>query len=176
MSIEQQVRDKHTLEENTRKFLALAASMSSEELEIALGRLADQLIDECDEAEKLHITLKGALLKGYFDLRKRNIKKQNKLKRVAEYLHSDLASPSLDAWHNTCTSARIAWREKRKTMSFLGRIFTEVEIPDFMLPPKPQSPPMPERLIYTVAKCRLLPKGKRPPSDTATDNLLLLAP
>lgn len=74
MSIEEAVRRKHAFEHTLKDYLQFVSAMSREEIELSLGRLADngQLISE-----------KGAILKIYLDLRNAGIKRQNKVKRVS---------------------------------------------------------------------------------------------
>jgi len=69
MSVEKAIREKHAFRDRLLKFLSTAEIMTNDEIEIALGRLADVLHDTKNEDEQLNLRLKLAGLKVYFDLR-----------------------------------------------------------------------------------------------------------
>lgn len=79
MKIEELIRARHEFEDDVREFLDLASAMSNRELEIALARLADMLNEEKEEEASIRVS--GELLKIYYDLRTRGVKRQFKFKR-----------------------------------------------------------------------------------------------
>ena len=69
MSVEKAIREKQAFRDRLREFLSIASMMTTDEIEIALGRLVDLLSKVKDEQEKLNLQVKGVALKVYFDLR-----------------------------------------------------------------------------------------------------------
>jgi len=78
-SIERAVREKQVFERKVREFLSIASSMTNQELEIALARLADRLQATQGDEE---FRSKGAILNIYYQLRVAGLKKQSSLARA----------------------------------------------------------------------------------------------
>lgn len=79
-SVEQAVRQQQAFEERLREFLSMASSMTNQELEIALAKLADLL--QTTKAQPESIRTKGAILNTYYQLRAAGLKKQSTLARI----------------------------------------------------------------------------------------------
>ena len=86
MNMEDAVRERHAFEDRVKRFLDLASLMTDRELEIALGRLVDLL--KTRSKQRQHVQVRGEILNSYYDLRRRGVKKQRKLKR-ALIVHPD---------------------------------------------------------------------------------------
>ena len=82
MSVERAVREKQAYRNRLREFLSIAAVMTTDEVEIALGRLADLLGTADGEHAELEIRAKGTALKVYFDLRQSAILTQDHARRT----------------------------------------------------------------------------------------------
>ena len=91
-SVEQAVREQQAFEERLREFLSIASSMTNQELEIALARLADSL--ESSKAHPESIRIKGTILNIYYQLRAAGLKKQSTLARVKHNLKAGYISGS----------------------------------------------------------------------------------
>ncbi len=81
-SVEQAVRQQQAFEERLREFLSIASSMTTQELEIALARLADLLQTTKPQLES--IRTKGAILNVYYQLRAAGLKRQSTLARIKQ--------------------------------------------------------------------------------------------
>jgi len=79
-SVAQAVRQQQVFEERLREFLSMASSMTNQELEIALARLADLL--QTTETQPESIRTKGTILNIYYQLRAAGLKKQSTLARI----------------------------------------------------------------------------------------------
>ena len=79
-SVEQAVRQQQAFKERLREFLSMASSMTNQELEIALAKLADLL--QTTKAQPESIRTKGAILNTYYQLRAAGLKKQSTLARI----------------------------------------------------------------------------------------------
>ena len=91
-SVEQAVREKQAFDERLREFLSIASSMTNQELEIALARLADSLQRTKDHPESIRI--KGTILNIYYQLRVAGLKKQSTLARIKHNLKAGYISGS----------------------------------------------------------------------------------
>jgi len=80
MNMEDAVRERHAFEDRVKQLLDLASMMTDRELEIALAKLVDLLNSQPHQQEDIQI--RGEILNSYYDLRRRGIKKQRKLKRA----------------------------------------------------------------------------------------------
>lgn len=81
-SVEQAVRQQQAFEERLREFLSIASSMTTQELEIALARLADLLQTTKPQLES--IRTKGGILNVYYQLRAAGLKRQSTLARIKQ--------------------------------------------------------------------------------------------
>lgn len=81
MKVEELVRQKHAAEQALKEYLRFVSTMSCEEIELAMGRLADMLSEPYDADSLALIFLKGSILKVYLDLRVSGEKKQKSRQR-----------------------------------------------------------------------------------------------
>ena len=114
MSVEKAVREKHAFRDRLREFLEIAAIMTNDEIEIAMGRLVDLINNLNDEDAILNCRYKGTALKCYFDLRLAGGAKHNRWKRhftSGDSLANGLARngpsgpPFVDFWKKTKTAS-----------------------------------------------------------------------
>jgi hypothetical protein len=82
MSFEQMIIQRQAFRHDLREYLSFISAMSTDEIELALGRLADMLLASMD-AQKMEIAIKGTVLKIYFDMRRSGKKSQSMIKRFA---------------------------------------------------------------------------------------------
>lgn len=160
MSYEQAVRTKHQFQANLKEFFRYASAMTIEEIELALGRIADRLSTSTAEQDSFHYQVKGVALKIYFDLRQVSQKSQviilrqrlqsemqdyfanlgrlawqvnanQHFKRYEQYLKElDIYDDKLHDWHDEVEVIR-------KKVGFFKRIITLDHID---LPPQPARP------------------------------------
>lgn len=179
MSYEQAVMKKHIFEQSVRGFLKYTAVMTNEEIEISMARLADIL--ELDliynEEEKLHRTIKGALLFKYLECRIAGVVSQSMMKRVFHRVamkefytekgmqnhqlaledHTKKRRMQMKAYNLKYKKHQLEYKkhqdeektrlEKHKKKSLLKRFFSPPELPP--LPPlPPQVIPEPDAQPY----------------------------
>lgn len=145
MTIETAIRERHAFEDRVRIFLELASVMTDREIEIALARLVDMLNEDRNEASRTNISLKGELLKAYFDLRRQGSKPQRKIKRTLQLIPAD---PQL------CLPVRKANLWGRENWSaYLIRCTTEMILfHTSQIPPSASpSPPSPTDIVKLLA-------------------------
>jgi hypothetical protein len=156
-------------------FLARVSAMTREEIELAMGRLADSLTNARDATEQLQIKLKGSILKTYLNLRTSGVLRQSRLRRfgfrgkmkkyfedVARGRHMQetqqylSAKKSIEGEHLRLVDA---WRQEQrkwtadvKKLPFFERLFRKPEPPVF--PRYPQSPVSPALVEDVVARSR----------------------
>lgn len=82
MGYEDEVRARHAFEQAIRDFLSLLSAMTREEMELSIGRIADNLNSEASAVCETQSLLKGKVLRIYLDLRHERVLKQNKLRRL----------------------------------------------------------------------------------------------
>ena len=80
LSVEQAVREQQAFEDRLREFLSIASSMTNQELEIALARLADMI--QTTKGQPEPIRAKGTILNIYYQLRAAGLKRQSTLARI----------------------------------------------------------------------------------------------
>jgi len=169
MSIECSIRERHAFEARIKKFLTLAATLTTDEVEVTLGRLADMLGELFLPRGREHVMIKGHILKIYFDLRRTGRKVQGKR---PGYLSCDETHPLMIAYREQFAAAEKEWDLKRQKMSFIGRL---LDISDPLLPGYP-SISFSEMLIHQVASFVLLPESVDVPGDVTPEAIMFLAP
>lgn len=197
MSVEEAVRRKHAFQRALKGYLQFVSVMSREEIELSVGRLADLLNSSEDEAEALHVSVKGVVLNIYLDLRNAGVKKQSKAKRVT--LLPAMNRFFVERGRSKHTSAMqryraarqhhkermSAWQKHVESLSFMKRWFG-------VRPPRPAAPSLPapvglfvkqskanadmsEYLIASAANFHLLSVPQRA-EDVRRANVEQLAP
>lgn len=81
MTIEEEVRKKHEFDDMQDELLKLASELSLRELEIAMAKLADKLLEEKEDTEKNNLKIKGEILRQFYEVRKGDPSKEKKFKR-----------------------------------------------------------------------------------------------
>lgn len=178
MNFENTIREKQKLEKKITDFLKLVASMSIDELEIALAILADALSQQSSYLEACHTQLKGEILKEYYDLRKAGKIKQVKLKRLMDNLFSGSrfpAHPKMLEYENEKGKRDTEWKKEILAMSIVKRFFIQKSLPLNRHPSFPDIP-LPEILIHAVAEYRLTDLNTPLPEGLVPKNLLTFAP
>ena len=178
MSIEDTVREKHEFERRVTEFLKIVASMSVNEIELALARVADQLSYPTGDVEVEHIQVKGQILKEYFNSRKYGQLKQVKLKRFINYLASwnhAPRHPALEKWEKERDARQEEWREQVRNMTLLKRLLTKDSLPHDRMPKYPEIPES-ELLIHSVAAYRLFDANSPMHREVDAKKLVELAP
>ncbi len=196
MSVEEAVRRKHVIELALKDYLQFISVMSREEIELSLGRLADLLNSSQDGAEALHVSVKGAVLKIYLDLRNAGIKKQSKVKRMTLrpamkrfFLDRGRAehASAMQRYRAACQhhKARMTeWKEGVRSLPLLKRLFAKpsppaaptlpVSVEQFVKQSKAEAD-MSEYLIASAAHYRLLSVPQRV-EDVQREDVKQLAP
>ncbi len=183
MSIEKMVRDKHAFRERLKEFLAIAGAMTTDELEIALGRLADMLSTAQNDSQEENIRLKGSALKVYFDLRVAGEKTQSKLKRLA--LRRGLSEWQKNKGEHAYQLAHAKWKaecatikQKAKHLPLVKRLFVnKPNLPtpfDFMAQVV-RTTGTPDYLVDGIANFSLIPQGESG-QDVSREEVKLIAP
>ena len=183
MGIEDLIREKHSFRERLKEFLSIACTMTTDELEIALGRLADMLNLSTADAEKSNIRIKGATLKQYFDLRTSGEKSQSTLKRT-------LLIRKKNKWceergWSAYRKAQSKWdaeyasiKERAKNLPILKRLFIKPP-PDTPYPlvfiEKEKNIGMHEFLIAQIAEYQLV-STETSEQNVSIDEIKLIAP
>ena len=183
MSIENLVREKHAFRERLKEFLSIAGAMTTDELEIALGRLADMLSTAQNCAQEDNIRVKGATLKVYFDLRVAGEKTQSNFKRLAlrrglrewqEKRGEHAYQLARDKWKAECA----AIKQKTKGLPFIKRFFVNkpyLPAPYEFIGKVKESTGAPEYLVDSIAHFPLIPKGESS-QDVSREEVKLIAP
>ena len=187
MSIEQLVREKHAFRERLKEFLALAGAMTNDELEIALGRLADMLTMSQDGHEKEDARTKGAALKYYFDLRIAGEKSQASLKRtfmrnkMIEWRTKHGQQTGMQAYRQAQEKWKAeyeAFKKQIQGLPFIKRIFAASPISPSALVFIEQAKAklgMPDYLIAQVTSFKLIPNNEAA-QDISRDDIKMIAP
>jgi hypothetical protein len=142
------VRQKHAAEQTLKEYLLFLSTMSNEEIEIAMGRLADILSDSSDVEVVSFMSLKGRVLKIYLDLRLSGLKKQKGRGRSNHKLGMNIfyaaKGKAIHAqWMQRYQEAMCIydrnfdeWRNEVKRIPLLRRFFSA--------PPHPKKPELPD--------------------------------
>lgn len=183
MSIEKLVREKHAFRERLKEFLAIAGAMTTDELEIALGRLADMLSTAQDNNFRENICVKGVSLKVYFDLRVSGEKSQSKLKRLA--LRCDLGEWQKARGKHAYKMAYAKWKaecaaikQRAKGLPLLKRFFVNQPCLPVLLvfiEQVKQTTGIPDFLVDSIANFSLIPNGESG-QDVSREEVKLIAP
>lgn len=168
--------------------------MTDQELEITMGRLADMLLDSDNENEKFHISVKGVVLKLYFDMRCAGIKRQSAVKRLThrsamkryftdkgKTKHA-IAVAQYKSALSTYNIELTQWEVKIQKLPLLRRMFAErPKAPtcpagvEWYIAQSKAKADMPEYLIASAAEFRLIavPLNIK---DVKQEEVKLLAP
>lgn len=177
MSYEKAIKEKHMLEDRVVKFLKLIASMSDNEIEISLARLADRLLRHSNEPENRHVQFKGDLIKEYFDLRKLGQLKQIKLRRVMSYFISEENFPShskIVEYEKEKERRRLEWKRIRGDMPLVKRLFIGKKLPLDQFPPS-ANVSQSEMLVHFVVEYRLVNIDKPIPNEVLAKKFITYA-
>ena len=171
MSVERAIRERQAFEARIREFLTLAAALTTDEVEIALGRLADELGELSEPKDQERVMVKGQILRIYFDLRRTGRSAQG----MRPGYQSRETHPLMVAWRKQMASAQKEWDLELQKMSFIGRFFA------YSTPPPDRVPAYPiisdsEMLIHQVASFVLVPESIDVPGDVTPEAIMLLAP
>ncbi len=178
MSVENKVRERQEFERRIKEFLTLVASMSVDEIELALARLADQLSNSTDSGKVEKIKIKAQILSQYFNLRKSGAVKQVKFKRFISSLvgWSNLPQhPMLEKYQRERDARLEEWINKRRKMNWLKKCLTSD------IPPNDQMPKYPiisnsEILIHSVVSYKIFNEKSALPEEIDAKKLIQYVP
>ena len=171
MSVERAIRERQAFEARIKEFLALAAALTTDEVEIALGGLADILGELSEVKDQERVMVKGHILRIYFDLRRTGRRAQG----ARPGYQSRETHPLMVAWREQIASAQKEWDLERQKMSFIQRFFADLSVPPDLRPKYPIISDS-EMLIHQVASFVLLPDNTDVPGDVTPEAVMLLAP
>jgi hypothetical protein len=162
MSIEENIRDRHAFDKAVSVFLDSLAGFTVEEVELSLGRVADQTLACSDPVTQAHLQVRGRVLHLYLELRQSNLIafKRSELKNLAKVVikrealivgkkkHEEL----VDRWKSARViyeEAILVWEARQASRSWIGRFFGK-----FNPPYEPGEPP-PQRHYVELYECRI---------------------
>jgi len=169
MSYEEAVRAKHAFQNSLKEFFRYASAMTTEEVELAMGRIADRLSTANSEEARFHYQVKGTALKMYFDFRQAANKSHAmvlrlRLKSEMKEYFSELGAEEYVKQEKAHSKRYLAfkdamadywskfekWQEERKKHSLLKRMFNSRDLPEPPEAPDPVSENFPVLLSYYV--------------------------
>jgi len=145
--MEEAVRRKHAIERALDDYLKIVATMTREEIEIALGRLED-LYNSSETYElKAECAFKGHVLRSYLELRLSGVRKQQKIRRqlasrVFNSFRERLGKERYDKKRHDYEVALAAWkskirvwRDERTSFSTFKKLVKNIDAPPEPSPP-----------------------------------------
>ena len=195
MSMEEAVRRKHAIERALDKYLKIVATMTREEIEVALGRLEDLFSSSAIPDEKAEYAFKGHVLRSYLELRNSGIKKQQQFKRrfssqTLTAFKAQIGRERFEGKKNEFEKRLSAWKKnhqewliKQRATPFFKRLLHGQDKP---LKPSPPSVPVSwgdlaayntreDLLIDFAARFSLAPLSPRE-EDVSIEDVKLLSP